>query len=123
MQLVHQTKQMLARATRTYQRLHHELESHRDMIIIYLGSAIALFMISMFLLALVKVRTETFQLGYKLALLEKEKNELTEQIQSLTAEIAQKSSYAQLIQLNESMKIGLLPPDQWTKPEKTEKTK
>lgn len=68
-----------------------------------------------FLFFLVKIRIQTFELGYQIAQMEKEKAKLEENIRYLTTKKTKILSSKNLIMLNEAMKLYLLPPEKWLK--------
>lgn len=85
----------------------------------YVFFLVALSLTALFLVALVKVRIEYFNLGYKIAEMEKQKAQLEEEIQAMNFELTRLQSIENLLKLNQSMKLDLVPPAQWKQKEKS----
>ncbi len=60
-----------------------------------------------------KNRMESFQLGYEIAQLEKEKDKLLEEGRSLQAKRIALQSPIALIKKNEELQLDLVPPEDW----------
>jgi hypothetical protein len=52
-------------------------------------------------------------MGYEIVRLEKEKHKLEEELRTLEIERAKLLSCASLLQLNQSLGLYLLPPEEW----------
>ena len=76
-----------------------------------------LILVSLFFLA--KVRLESLQLGYRIMALYKEQQQLQSKTALLERERNQLRSYPQLLQLNESLGLYLVPPEEWWRDEAT----
>ena len=74
-----------------------------------------IFMIIMaiFLFILVDIRMKRVELGYKIEKLEREEVQLEEEVNILSAELASLKRAAYLVQMNQSMKLYLLPSYEW----------
>lgn len=83
---------------------------------IFWGYIVFLFLLSLtalFLMVLVQVRLDSFDLGYRVAKLQKEKEQLLEEIHVLQYETTRLSSPSRLLEWNQTMELNLLPPEEW----------
>lgn len=118
MQIYQKTKAILHLASKSYSHLQQKLLEHRELVLTYTYSAISLFVIALCLLALVKVRTESYWLGYQIAECEREKIELLDRMSWLSAELAKNTNRESLLRRNQEFNLQLLPPEQWIPIEK-----
>lgn len=81
-----------------------------------------MFLLSACLFKLVKTRIESFKSGYEIARLEREEQELKEEIRGLALERARLESVYHLLQMNQAMNLYLLPPHEWMEFEPLRKT-
>lgn len=79
----------------------------------YLGFAVFILPILLSLFLLVKVRTQSYELGYQVMQLQKQKKQLQEQLRSLRTDRTRLTSPGSLLQLNSSMGLYLLSPREW----------
>ncbi len=64
-------------------------------------------------LYLARTRMESYQLGYRVGQLMKEKQKLTEETRRLIAEKTSLHSYSNLLKQNEELQINLVSPEKW----------
>ena len=60
-----------------------------------------------------QMRMESFELGYQIAELQKQKSQLQEDARNLKAEISELQSYSHLSEQNQQLGLNLLPPHKW----------
>ncbi|NUM35778.1 MAG: hypothetical protein HUU50_14635 [Candidatus Brocadiae bacterium] len=113
--LFQNTQRVLSKAAKTCRNIGEDI-AKKGGFKIFWGYILFMLLIGLsafFLMALVQAKVTSFQLGYQIAKLEKQKELLLEEIYTLQYEIAVLTSPQSLIQANKNWELELLPPEEW----------
>jgi len=113
--LFQNTQRIITKAAKTCRSIREDIAKKGGFKIFwgYIVFMSLLLLTALFLMVLVQVRVELFELGYHIAKLEKQKELLQEEIQTLQYEITILTSPENLIKTNHDLELGLLPPEEW----------
>ena len=112
----HATQKIRKKANSTYLRMKLEMarRTRKEAILEYGAFLCLLFFLIVFLLVLVKVRTDAIALGYQIALLQKQERKKQKEIHALQQEYTELHSTENLLKINQNFQ--LLPPIEWKLP-------
>ncbi len=113
--LFQNTQRIIAKAAETCKTFHKGIVEKGGVQVFwgYLVFMLLLCLTALFLMILVQMRLESFELGYRIARLEKQREVLREEIHTLQYEITALTSPEKLLEENKNLKLELVPPEEW----------
>ena len=105
--------QRIVRMANAPSSFREEVAIPKSFMLNYLTFVLLLVVIAVFLFFLVRTRIESYQLGYQIEKLKREKMNLQEDLCEYRAQYTKLKSRAYLLKWNEEKKLDLKPPQEW----------